>query len=266
MIAEFDLSRRTALVIGAAGGLGREQALGLARAGADVAIADLNQSGLQATSLAIKAVGREVDVFPLDITVPGEVRAVVDAVEKRFGKIDILVNSAGMTRRGASEDYDQGLFERILDINLNGMFYACQNVGRLMIKRGGGRIINMGSIFSSAGIAESPAYAMSKGAVAQLTKTLAIEWAPYGIAVNAILPSWFDTAMGNVVADREKFYAGTAEVPSSADLAARTTGRVPLRRLGKPPEIVGATVFLASNAASMVTGHLLAVDGGFLAQ
>lgn len=266
MISEFSLHGKTALVIGAAGGLGREQAVGLARAGADVALADRNPDGLRATRSAIEALGRKAWEFPLDITVRDDVDAVVEAAGERGGRLDILVNSAGMTRRGASEDYDADLFERILDINLNGLFYACQSAGRRMIGNGGGRIINMGSIFSSAGIAESPAYAMSKGAVAQLTRALAVEWAPFGIAVNAILPSWFDTAMGNVVADREKFYAGRAAVPASSDLEARTTGRVPLRRLGRPPEIVGATVFLASPAASMVTGHLLAVDGGFLAQ
>ena len=266
MITEFDLTGKTALVIGAGGGLGREQAVGLARAGADVAIADLNQDALRSTQAAIVAVGRRVQAFGLDITAAAEVDGVVEAAESRLGPLHILVNSAGMTRRGASEDYDAELFERILDTNLNGVFYACQSAGRRMMKTGGGRIINMGSIFSSVGLAESAAYSMSKGAVAQLTRALAIEWAPFGIAVNAILPSWFDTAMGNVVTDREKFYAQNSDIPSSADLAARTTGRVPMRRVGKPPEIVGATVFLASAAASMVTGHLLAVDGGFLAQ
>lgn len=263
MIQEFDLSGRTALVIGAAGDLGRHQALGLARAGADVALAGLNTEGLSALQLEIKKLGREACHYALDVTDPEAVEQTIAAVASDFGKVNILVNSAGITRRGASEDYDQELFERILDINLNGTFYACQAVGRIMIPQGGGRIINMGSIFSACGIAESPAYAMSKGAVGQLTRALAVEWAPHQIAVNSILPSWFDTQMGKV---DPSFYKGAAKAPSQEELKKRTIGRVPMQRLGNPHEIVGATVFLASDAASMVTGHSLAVDGGFLIQ
>lgn len=263
MIQEFSLSGRTALVIGAAGDLGRHQALGLARAGANVALADLNGESLDSLQLEIKRLGRKACHYVLDVTDPAAVNQTVAAVAGEFREIHILVNSAGITRRGASEDYDQELFERILDINLNGTFYACQSVGKIMIQQGGGRIINMGSIFSAVGILESPAYAMSKGAVGQLTRALAVEWAPHHIAVNAILPSWFDTQMGKV---DPSFYKGAAKAPSQEELKKRTIGRVPLKRLGKPQEIVGATVFLASDAASMVTGHSLAVDGGFLIQ
>jgi len=263
MIQEFDLSGRTALVIGAAGDLGRHQALGLARAGADVALADLNMENLAALRLEIEKLGRKARHYALDVTDPAAMDQTVTAVTGDFGRIDILVNSAGITRRGASEDYDQELFERILDINLNGTFYACQAVGKIMIQQGGGRIINMGSIFSATGIVESPAYAMSKGAVGQLTRALAVEWAPYHVAVNSILPSWFDTQMGKV---DPSFYKGAAKAPSQEELRKRTIGRVPMQRLGQPHEIVGATVFLASGAASMVTGHSLAVDGGFLIQ
>jgi NAD(P)-dependent dehydrogenase (short-subunit alcohol dehydrogenase family) len=187
-------------------------------------------------------------------------------VVKEFGRIDILLNSAGVTRRYPSEEFDEQQFDRIIDINLNGLFYACQAVGKVMIGQGGGRIINMGSIFSSTGLPESLAYSVSKGAVAQITRTLAVEWAAFGVAVNAVLPSWFETPLGNVVADRAQFYKGASKLPSAEQLRERTVGRVPLGRLGKPEEIVGATVFLASEASSMVTGHLLAVDGGFLIQ
>ncbi len=263
MIREFDLSGRTALVIGAAGDLGRHQALGLARAGADVAIADLNEEGLASLRLEIEKQGRKARHYALNVTDADAMDAMVSSVAAEFGEIHILVNSAGITRRGASEDYDQELFERILDINLNGTFYACQAVGKIMIQRGGGRIINMGSIFSASGIAESPAYAMSKGAVGQLTRALAVEWAPFHVAVNAILPSWFDTQMGKV---DPSFYKGAAKAPSQEELKKRTVGRVPMQRLGMPHEVVGATIFLASDAASMVTGHSLAVDGGFLIQ
>jgi len=262
----FDLTGKTALVFGAAGGLGRQQAIGLASAGAVVAVADQNAEGLGVTESEISVNGGSGKSFPVDITNFQAVESVVDAVVGSFGKIDILVNSAGMTRRSPSEEYDADLFDRILNVNLDGIFFACQAVGKHMIRQQSGRIINAGSIFGVVGIPESPAYAASKGAVTQLTRALAVEWAEHGIAVNGLLPSWFETPMGNVVADRKNFYRGASRLPSPEELAERTTGRVPFKRLGQPWEIIGATLFLASEASSMVTGHLLAVDGGFLAQ
>jgi gluconate 5-dehydrogenase/2-deoxy-D-gluconate 3-dehydrogenase len=261
----FDLTGKTALVIGA-GGLGEPQAIGLAEAGADVALADVNKERMEATKAEIAKRGRKVITFPVDITDAANVKLLVSDVVAQFGRIDILLNSAGITRRYPSEEYDEEMFDRIIDINLNGLFYACREVGKVMIEQGGGRIINMGSIFSAVGLPESLAYSTSKGAVSQLTRALAVEWAEHGIAVNGIMPSWFETPMGNVVADRASFYKGASKLPSPEELQERTTGRVPMRRLGLPREIVGATVFLASDAASMVTGHMLAVDGGFLAQ
>ncbi len=266
MIEEFNLTGGTALVIGAAGDLGQLQAVGLARAGADVALADIDTEKMAPVLAEIEKIGRKAQIFSVDVTDPENVNQLAAEVEKTFGAINILINSVGMTRRGASEDYDQELFEHIVDLNLNGTFYACQAVGKIMIRQGGGRIVNMGSIFDCMGAAESPAYCASKGAVAQLTRALAVEWAKYHIAVNAISPSWLDTRMGQVIADRANFYKGSASVPSAEELAERTIRRVPMQRLGKPQEIVGATVFLASDAASFITGHSLPVDGGFLIQ
>ena len=263
----FDLTGQTALVIGGAGALGRQQALALAAAGASVALGDADAAGVNVSAEQLAAAGTPpVATHAVDITDPASVNTLVQAVVDQASRIDILVNSAGMTQRSPSEEFAEPLFDRILDVNLDGVCHTCLAVGRVMLAQGGGRVINMGSIFSTVGLPESPAYCASKGAVAQLTRTLAVEWAPHGVAVNALLPSWFATPMGNVVAERERFYEGASRLPDTHDLESRTVGRVPLGRLGEPWEIGGATVFLASRGATMVTGHLLAVDGGFLAQ
>ncbi|WP_135553602.1 SDR family NAD(P)-dependent oxidoreductase [Paenibacillus cymbidii] len=262
----FDLSGKTAIVVGGAGGLGRQQAIGLANAGADVAVADVNAERLAAVKREIERIGRKARTFLTDITDASAVQAMTDAVVADYGRIDILVNAAGITQRHPSEDFPEELFERILNINLNGLFYACQSVGSVMIRQGGGRIINVASIFATVGLPESVAYSMSKGAVVQITRTLAVEWADCHVAVNGLMPSWFETPMGKVADNRDQFYKGATRVPTAEELQKKTIGRVPLRRYGLPHEIIGATVFLASDAASMVTGHLLAVDGGFLAQ
>ncbi|WP_127584740.1 SDR family NAD(P)-dependent oxidoreductase [Paenibacillus koleovorans] len=262
----FDLTGKTAIVVGGAGGLGQQQAIGLANAGAVVAVVDVNAERLASAIREIKQQGGNARPFLTDITDPHAVQAMVHTVVAEFGRIDILVNAAGITQRCPSEDFPEELFERILNINLNGLFYACQSVGKVMIRQGGGRIINVASIFATVGLPESVAYSMSKGAVVQITRTLAVEWATSHIAVNGLMPSWFETPMGKVADNRNQFYKGVARVPSAEELKEKTIGRVPLGRYGMPHEIIGATVFLASDAASMVTGHLLAVDGGFLAQ
>lgn len=263
----FDFQGTTALITGGGGSLGRRQALALAARGATVVLADKNKTALEEAAALL----RDNNLAPrqlleCDTTDATSVRDMVADAVRALGRIDILVNSMGMTRRAPSEDYPSSLFEQVLDINLDSVFFVCSEVGKLMIAQKGGRIINMGSIFATVGLAESPAYCASKGGVAQITRTLAVEWAPHGIAVNALLPSWFATPMGNVVSDRGRFYEHAARRPDAAELEARTTGRVPLGRLGRPDEIEAATLFLASAGASMVTGHLLAVDGGFLAQ
>lgn len=265
MNALFDLSGKKVLVVGG-GGLGARQAAGLASFGADIAVADLQVDRADQIRDEVESFGRSFHSYAIDITREDAVMALVESVQVDLGGIDILLNSAGMTKRGPSEFYEEALWDSILAVNLTGTLLVTHAVSAVMIRQKAGNIINMGSIFSGVGLPESPAYCMSKGAVASLTRTLAVEWAPHGIRVNAILPCWFDTQMGRVVADREKFYQGREDAPSVETLQRQTVGRIPLARLGRPEEIVGATVFLASGASSMVTGHLLAVDGGFLAR
>ncbi len=262
----FDLSGKVAVIIGAAGMLGGAQALGLAAAGADIVLADVSSRNAETTLDSIRNLGRRAVFQQVDITSPESVEALTQRALSEFGKIDILVNSAGITHRYPSEEFDDAVFDRIMDINLHGLYYACRSVGNVMITQGFGRIINMASIFAFAGNPESIAYAASKGAVAQLTRTLAVEWADANIAVNGIAPSWFETPMGTLSDNIDTIYSGSTRKPTREELFNRTIGKVPLKRMGQPHEIVGATVFLASDEASLVTGHLLAVDGGFLAQ
>jgi len=227
-------------------------ARGLAEAGAAVAVTDLDGERARAAARAVEAAGGRAIAEPLDVTDAEAVERVVDAVSARLGPIDGLVNAAGITRRGAAADFPRADWDRILAVNLTGTFLCCQAAGRRMLARGGGAIVNVASIAGRIGIPGTIAYIATKGGVVMLTRGLAVEWAPYGVRVNALAPSWFSTEMGNLI-DRD---------PEYRDRALR---RVPLGRLGRPEELVGATVFLLSDAASMVTGHILAVDGGVLA-
>jgi NAD(P)-dependent dehydrogenase (short-subunit alcohol dehydrogenase family) len=186
------------------------------------------------------------------VTDPASMQRLADAVIQAFGRVDILVNAAGRSTRRATLDVSDAEWNEILDTNLTGMLRACRVFGRLMIERRYGRIINIGSLTSLLALHEVAAYGASKAGVAALTRSLAVEWAPHGVCVNAILPGVFRTALNEGLLD------GTAR---GKELLTRT----PMRRFGQPEECVGAAVFLASEAASFVTGHLLAVDGGFLA-
>jgi len=248
----FNLTGRTAVVIGATSGIGKAIALGLADAGADVVPVGRRAALATAAALEVESRGRRSLAITADVTDAKSVQSLADAVIETFGKVDILVNAAGRTVRRPTLEVTDSEWEEILDTNLTGMLRACRVFGRHMIEHGYGRIINIGSLTSVLALHEVAAYGASKAGVAALTKSLAVEWAPHGVCVNAILPGVFRTALNEGLLD------GTAR---GKELLART----PMRRFGQPEECAGAAVFLASEAASFVTGHLLAVDGGFLA-
>jgi gluconate 5-dehydrogenase len=248
----LDLGGRTVVVTGAGGGLGRALALGLAAAGAAVAVTDVDAARARDVADAVAAAGGRALAARLDVTDAVEVEAVMDAVTAGLGPIDGLLNAAGVTRRGPAVDFPRAEWERVLAVNLTGTFLCCQAAGRRMLARGRGAIVNISSIAGRIGLPGTIAYIASKGGVVMLTRGLAVEWAAQGVRVNAIAPSWFATDMGHLI-DREPGYRD------------RVLRRVPLGRMGRPEELVGAAVFLLSDAASMVTGHVLAVDGGVLA-
>lgn len=248
----LSLKGQTALVVGA-GGLGRAIAMGLAAAGADLAVVDLDYERADSLANEAAASGRWARGYAVDVTDRQSVQGMVDAVLKDFGRIHILVNAAGITKLAPAVDYLEADWDRILAVNLKGVFLTCQAVGRHMIAAGGGAIVNISSVAAQSGLELTPAYCASKGGVDALTRALAIEWARYGVRVNAVAPSWFETPMGSLIYTDPELYRSRI-------------GRVPMGRLGQPAELVGAVVFLASPAASMVTGVILPVDGGYLAQ
>ena len=248
----LDLTNRTAVVIGATSGIGKAIALGLAEAGADVVPSGRRSKLVAEAARDVETRGRRSLAIAVDVADGDSIHALADKVIEKFGKVDILVNAAGRTVRRPTIDVPDVEWNEIMDTNLTGMLRACRVFGRHMIGRGYGRIINIGSLTSVVALYEVAAYGASKAGVAALTKSLAVEWAPHGVCVNAILPGVFRTALNEGLLD------GTER---GGELLTRT----PMRRFGKPEEVAGAAVFLASEAASFVTGHLLAVDGGFLA-
>lgn len=248
----LDLTGRTAVVVGATSGIGRAIAIGLADAGADVVPTGRRAKLTKEAARAIKARGRRSLAITADVSDTDSIEALADAVIEEFGKVDILVNAAGRTVRRATLEVTDDEWEGIMDTNLTGMLRACRAFGYHMIERRYGRIINIGSLTSIVALHEVAAYGASKAGVAALTKSLAVEWAPHNVCVNAILPGVFRTALNEGLLD------GT-------DRGRELLMRTPMRRFGQPEDVAGAAVFLASESASFVTGHLLAVDGGFLA-
>lgn len=248
----LDLSGRVAVVVGGTSGIGRAIALGFAEAGADVIVSGRREALIDTVAKEIEAKGRRSLRKPADVGDRASLEALRDAVVAEFGKIDILVNSAGTTKRRPTLDVAEDEWNMIMETNLTGTLRACQVFGKHMLERGYGRIINIASLSSFVALYEVAAYAASKAAVASLTKSLAIEWSSKGVTVNAIAPGVFRTDLNTALLD------GT-------DRGREFLLRTPMKRFGKVEELAGAAVFLASEAASFVNGEVIAVDGGFLA-
>jgi NAD(P)-dependent dehydrogenase (short-subunit alcohol dehydrogenase family) len=248
----FNLSGRTAVVVGGTSGIGRTLALGLADAGATVVATGRRQEQVNLVAAELdRRSGQRTLRLTSDVADAASLARLRDECIEAFGQVDILACVAGVTKRVATLDMEEADWSRILDTNLNGTFRACQAFGRHMVQRQYGRILTIGSLSSFVGLFEVAAYVASKSAVAGLTRALAVEWAPYNVTVNAIVPGVFRTDLNAALLDS----------PRGQEFLIRT----PMRRFGRLEELVGAAVFLSSDAASFVTGHMLAVDGGFLA-
>lgn len=246
----FDLSGKTAVVTGAGRGLGEAIALGLAQAGADIALVT-NRTPADKAAEAIRALGRKAITIQVDVADRSKLPGIIERTVDELGRIDILVNNAGIIRRTPAADHSYADWQDVLDVNLNSVFALCQLAGNRMIEQGSGKIINIASMLSFQGGINVPGYTSSKHAVAGLTKALASEWAAKGVQVNAIAPGYMST--DNTEALRE-----------DPVRSAQILGRIPAGRWGTSEDLIGPAVFLSSAASDYMNGHILAVDGGWL--
>ncbi len=251
MTNPFDLSGRVAAVTGANTGIGQAIAVALAAAGADVAL--IGRTPAEDTAAQVRALGRQAQIVSADLSSIGPVQRVVDETLAALGGLDILVNNAGIIRRADAVDFTEADWDAVIDTNLKSVFFLCQAAGRHMIAAGRGSIINIASMLTFQGGIRVPSYTASKSGIGGLTKLLANEWAAQGVTVNAIAPGYIATN-------------NTAALQADESRNRQILDRIPAGRWGDPSDLGGAAVFLASDAARYVTGHILAVDGGWLAR
>jgi NAD(P)-dependent dehydrogenase (short-subunit alcohol dehydrogenase family) len=249
----FTLSERVALVTGAGRGIGRDLARALAHAGACVVVGSRTHDEVNSVAAEITDQGGTASAVPLDLRDRSSIEAAVNMTVERYGRIDILVNNAGVGTNHDALDVTEAEWDEVMDVNLKGLFFACQAAGRHMVRAGSGRIVNLSSQAGSVGIRRHAAYCASKGGVEQLTRVLALEWAPHGVTVNAVAPTFIRTP-------------GTAERLDDPAFAADVLARIPLGRVGNTMDVAAAVIYLASDAGRLVTGSVLAVDGGWTAQ
>ena len=249
----FQLTGKVAIVTGASRGIGEAIAKGFAKAGADLVLVSRNKEALEKVAKEIRDLGRKAFSIGADIGVAEEIQRTVDTALESFPRIDILVNNAGISPvLKRAEELALNEWENILRVNLTGTFLFCQAVGKVMIQQGGGKIINMVSVGAIVGFPRQVGYCATQGGILQLTKVLALDWARFNIQVNAIGPSYLETEL-------------TKGMRESKVISENLLRRTPMGRFGKPEEVVGAAIYLASDASSYVTGQTLFVDGGWLA-